>query len=216
MEFTFQSGTIQAVYNFVRNNRISEFTFQSGTIQASAERQKAETLANLHSNLVQFKLHNRHLKVYLVLRIYIPIWYNSSGHENVHVFRIKRDLHSNLVQFKRVIKNLGKIGDPDLHSNLVQFKRMGKDISEISKSHLHSNLVQFKRGPSGPCEPVSPLFTFQSGTIQAGLAYDKTDYQKHLHSNLVQFKQISIKVITSFIPYLHSNLVQFKPRPHRE
>ena len=86
--FTFQSGTIQAVTSGSRQTILTIFTFQSGTIQAAGPVQESDSDYALHSNLVQFKL----IQPRLLLQFLTP-------------------LHSNLVQFKQCREWLGRHGD---------------------------------------------------------------------------------------------------------
>ena len=78
-----------------------------------------------------------------------------------------RPLHSNLVQFKRMLAYVSRPFLISLHSNLVQFKHI--DITKIKGAYaaLHSNLVQFKLISNAFSLLCSYFFTFQSGTIQA-------------------------------------------------
>ena len=100
LNFTFQSGTIQAHrravwtrWNFSLHSNLVQFkpgpqgpqgiqgpnfTFQSGTIQARLGIDSGDTEACL----------------------YIPIWYNSSRFEGTRYQAVQLPLHSNLVQFK--------------------------------------------------------------------------------------------------------------------
>ena len=120
--FTFQSGTIQAKLCAVDQRPHCAFTFQSGTIQA------------IKAGLKKLPVDN----------LYIPIWYNSSYCVHIILPPTDQTLHSNLVQFKRILVYPILIPLFPLHSNLVQFKLLHADKIFSAKFPLHSNLVQFK------------------------------------------------------------------------
>ena len=76
-EFTFQSGTIQA-------KEILAFGDNYNTLHSNLVQFKQNNMENsrggygtLHSNLVQFKRYTRD-RTRKHVRLYIPIWYNSS------------------------------------------------------------------------------------------------------------------------------------------
>ena len=103
-------------------SRKGSFTFQSGTIQAG------DAIVPSPVKL-----------------LYIPIWYNSSHIPALNHQTMRHPLHSNLVQFKRLLPP-------------AQSRRW---------STLHSNLVQFKQTVDRLWKCKEWDFTFQSGTIQA-------------------------------------------------
>ena len=101
------------------------------------------------------------------IKLYIPIWYNSSDRYSGGYNR-KTDLYIPIwYNSSTVIPYLLEEMDYTLHSNLVQFKPRSRPQKTPEFCPLHSNLVQFKLSLDiGIYYPFS-TFTFQSGTIQA-------------------------------------------------
>ena len=98
--FTFQSGTIQAPTVEKIKLYTSIFTFQSGTIQA-----RPLFLPHLHPRLLYIPIwynSSPSPDKYIVrtIHLYIPIWYNSSHSPQRQAYKLSQPLHSNLVQFK--------------------------------------------------------------------------------------------------------------------
>ena len=82
------------------------------------------------------------------IKLYIPIWYNSSDRYSGGYNR-KTDLYIPIwYNSSTVIPYLLEEMDYTLHSNLVQFKPRSRPQKTPEFCPLHSNLVQFKPVPT--------------------------------------------------------------------
>ena len=126
-DFTFQSGTIQAGIEGLKEYLTSNFTFQSGTIQAKIKYFFLINKTSLHSNLVQFKRPGRYMLpgmrpplhsnlvqfkrkqthfMQVVILLYIPIWYNSSEAERHRtLFEYNFTFQSGTIQARRTAES---------------------------------------------------------------------------------------------------------------
>ena len=117
----------------------------------------------LHSNMVLFKLFQRHWYG-SDLCIYIPIWFYSNYTTNV----IKVYVEEFTFQYGSI--QIGNANSPSpflayLHSNMVLFKLMADYYPDALRINLHSNMVLFKLKVILD-DLIYPLFTFQYGSIQ--------------------------------------------------
>ena len=121
------------------------------------------------------------------ISLYIPIWLYSNLESSLSMLLSTKTLHSNLVIFKCMRKELSDSSLQPLHSNLVIFKCLcffaicvpyflyipiwlysnGRFLTTYQSRHkpLHSNLVIFKWAVSQTLYR-NLVFTFQSGYIQ--------------------------------------------------